>query len=101
MKAEVDKPDINKLVNSPTGLNNLDVGKLKTFPVDLKGLSDVVDNEVVKNTKFNTRKKKADNLNKKIPDATALIDIKQYNTDKQNLEKEMDMLMRKSQIQVV
>ena len=101
MKAEVDKPDINKLVNFPTGLNNLDVGKLKTFPVDLKRLSDVVDNEVVKNTKFNTRKKKADNLDKKIPDATTLIDIKQYNTDKQNLEKEMEMLMRKSQIQVV
>ena len=101
LKAEVDKPDINKLVNFPTGLNNLDVGKLKTSPVDLKRLSDVVDNEVIKNTKFNTRKKKADNLDKKIPDATTLIDIKQYNTDKQNLEEEMEMLMRKSQIQVV
>ena len=42
------------MVNVPTGLNNLkqvddlDVGKLKTVPVDLKKLSDVVDNEVVK-----------------------------------------------------
>ena len=51
MKAEVDKLDINKLVNVPTGLNNLktkvddlDVGKLKTVPVDLKKLSDVVTN---------------------------------------------------------
>ena len=42
-KAEVDKLDINKLVNVPTSLNNLktkvddlDVGKLKTVPVDLK-----------------------------------------------------------------
>ena len=33
---------------------NLDVGKLKTVPVDLKKLSDAVENEVVKNTKFNT-----------------------------------------------
>ena len=47
---------INKLVNVPTSLNNLktkandlDVGKLKTVPVDLKRLSDVVDNKVVKN----------------------------------------------------
>ena len=55
MKAEVDKKDINKLVNVPASLNNskrrvdaLNFGKLKTVPVDLKKLSDIVDNEVVK-----------------------------------------------------
>ena len=49
LKAEVEKGDINKLVNVPTGLNNLktkvndlDVDKLKTVPIDLKKLSDVV-----------------------------------------------------------
>ena len=54
LKAEVDKLDINKLVNVPTSLNNLkikvddlDVGKLKTAPVELKKLSDVVGNEVI------------------------------------------------------
>ena len=43
LKAEVDKLDINKLVNVPTSLNNLkrkvddsDIGKLKTNPIDLK-----------------------------------------------------------------
>ena len=43
------------MINVPTGLNNLktkaddlDVGKLKTVPADLKKLSDVVDNEVLK-----------------------------------------------------
>ena len=43
LKAEVDKLDINKHVNVPTGLNNLktkvkdlNVGKFKTVPVDLK-----------------------------------------------------------------
>ena len=94
LKAEVDELDINKLVNVPTSLNNLqtkvddlDVGKLKTVPVDLKKLNDVVDNEVVKSTLFNTLKTKVNNLEKKIPDATALIHINQYNTDKQNLEK--------------
>ena len=57
MKAEVDKLDF---VNVPTGLNDLktkvddlDVGKLKTVPVDLKKISGVVNNEVVKNTTFN------------------------------------------------
>ena len=94
MKAEVDKLDINKLVNVPTSLNNLkakvddlDVDKLKTVPVDLNKLSYVVDNEVVKYTKSNTLKTKVNSLEKKIPDATTLIHINQYNTDKQNLEK--------------
>ena len=41
LKAEVDKLDINKQINAPTSLNNLktkiddvDLGKLKTVPVD-------------------------------------------------------------------
>ena len=86
--------DINKLVNFPTSLNNLktklddlDVEKLKTVPIELKKLSDAVDNDLVKNTKFNTLKTKVNSLEKKIPDATTLIHINQYNTDKQNLEK--------------
>ena len=87
LKAEVNKLDINKLTNVPTSLNNsktkvddLDVGKLKTPPVDLKKLSDVVNNKVVKSTKFNTLKTKVNNLEKKIFDATTLIHINQYNT---------------------
>ena len=50
LKAEVDKLDINKLVNVPTSLNNLktkvrdfDVVKLKIAPVDLNKLSEVVE----------------------------------------------------------
>ena len=103
LKAEVDKLDINNLVNVPSSLNNLktklddlDVGKLKTVPVDLKKLNDVVDNEVVKNMKFNMLKTKVNNLEKKIPDPTTqLILINQHNTDKQNLEKKMEMLIKK------
>ena len=82
------------MVNVPTSLNNLktkvddlDVGKLKTVPIDLKNLSDVVDNEVIKNTKFNTLRTKVNDLEKKISDATTLIHINQYNADKQNLER--------------
>ena len=87
MKAEVDKLDINNLTNVSTSLNNLKtkvddlyVGKRKTVPVDLKKISDAVDNEVVKNTKFNTLKTKVNNLENKIPDATTLIHINQNNT---------------------
>ena len=102
LKAEVDKLGINKLVKVPNSLNNvktkvddLDVGKLKTAPIDLKNLSHVV-NEVVKNTKFNTlQTKENDNLEKKIPDATKLIQRNQCITDKQILEKKMPMLKKK------
>ena len=53
-------------------------------------LNDVVDNEVVKNTKFNTPKTKVNDLENKIPDASTLIWLNQYNTDKQNLGKTTD-----------
>ena len=79
--------------NLNTKVDGLDVGKLKTVPVNLKKLSDVVDNEFVKNKKFNSLKTKANNLDQKIPDATTLIHISQYNTDKQNLEENIEMIM--------
>ena len=92
MEAVVEKLDINKLVNVATSLNSiktkeddLDVGKLKKFPVDLIKLSDIVDNKVVKNTKFDTLRTKANKLEKKIPDATTLIQINQCHADKQSL----------------
>ena len=79
MKAEFDKLYIKKLTNVSTSVNNLktevdklDVGKLKTFPVDLEKINDVADNEVDENTKFNTLRRKVNNLEKKIPDATTL-----------------------------
>ena len=94
LKAEVDKVDVNKLLNVPTSLNNLKskvndqvVGNLKTALIDLKKLSDIVSKEVVKNAEFNTLNTKVNNLEKKVSDATTLIHINQYNTDKQNLEK--------------
>ena len=103
MKAIVDKVYITKLINVSTNLNNvktkvdnLDVSKLKTVPVDLKKFSDAVDNEVVKNTRFNILKTKVNNLEKKIPDATTLIHINQYNTDNQNFEKRIEILIKKN-----
>ena len=79
LKAEVSKLDINKLVKVPTSLNNSN--------------TKVIDNEVVKNTKFNTLKTKVNKLEKKIPGAITLIHINQYNKDKQNLEKKMELLI--------
>ena len=48
------EPPLKKKYTSVTP--HLDVAKLKTVPVDLIKLSDVVANKVVKNTKFNTQK---------------------------------------------
>ena len=97
MKVEVDKLDIAKMVNVQTSFNNLetnvhnsDAGKLKTVPWKiLEKISDVVDNQVVKNTKFCTPETKVNTSEKKISDGTKLIHIIQYNTDKQNLEKQI------------
>ena len=44
---------------------------------------------------------KVNSSEKEIPDATTLIHINQYNTDKQNLEKKMKMLIKKYQMRVV
>ena len=83
-KGVVDKLELNKLVNVLTGLDNLrievedlDVDKLKTFPVDLKELGVVVSKEVVKNSKFNKLNSKVNNSDNSIPDATILIPINQ------------------------
>ena len=64
LKFDVDKLDIDKLKNLPTGLNSLkskidklDVDKLVPVPVDLSKLSDVVKNDVVKKDVFNAKVK--------------------------------------------
>ena len=49
-----------------TKVDDLDVTKLKNVPVDLKNLSDLIDNEVDKNTKLNTLKTEVNNVEKKL-----------------------------------
>ena len=107
-KAEVDKLSINKLVNVPTGLNNLktkvddlDVGKLKSVPKHLKKLIDIIYNQNIKNTKFKKLKTEANNLEKKIRVATTLIHLNQYNTSRQNLEKKTGDVDKKYHTQMV
>ena len=98
--------DDNKLAKAPAGLNdlktkvdNLDVGKLTTVPVDLIELGNVVSKEVIKKTVYNKLNTKVNNSEKKIPNT--LIKSNQYNTDKRNLEKISEMLRTKSQALVV
>ena len=59
------------LNNLKTKVDDLDVGNLKKY--SLKKLSDVMNKEIVKNTKFNKLNAKVNNLEKKIPGAATLI----------------------------
>ena len=65
LKSDVDKSDIDKLKNVPTGENNLkikvdklDVDKLVPAPVDLSKLSDVIKKDFVKKDVYNAKIKK-------------------------------------------
>ena len=93
---KVDKLDLNKLVNVLTSLDNLktkvdelDVRKLKTIPMNFKKLNNVVTKEVVKKTVYNKLNTKLNYLENKISDASTLIKLNQYNSHKQNLEKKI------------
>ena len=68
--------------NLKTKVNDLDAGKLKTVPVDLKKLNDATSKKVAKKPKFNELNTKVNSLENKISDATTLILINQYNIDK-------------------
>ena len=63
--------------NLKTKVDDLDVSKLKTAPIDLKKLSDVVNREVIKDTEFNKINTQLNKLDKNIDDATTLILINQ------------------------
>ena len=85
LKSNVDKLDIDKLKNAPSGLNRLkrkvdklDIGKLETTPVDLSKLSNAVKNDVVKKIEYNAKTK---NIEDKILDITTLVTKTSLKTD--------------------
>ena len=72
------------MVHVATGLNNLntkvgnfDVADLKTIPI-----SDVMSKQIVSDTKFNTLNVKINSLEKKIPDASTLVQTNQWRLEK-------------------
>ena len=76
------------LANLKTEVDKLDTSKLKTVPVDLSKLSNVVKNDVVKKTAYDTDKLDADKLEleKKIPDISNLVEKSDYNTKISEIE---------------
>ena len=73
--------------NSKTKVDDLGDGKLKTFPENLKILTDIVSKNIVKDKEWNILNRKVKNLKKGIPVATNSIHINQYNTENCSLEK--------------
>ena len=63
----------------------------------MQRLSDVKDNELVKNKTFDSLKTKVNNLEKNISDATTSVHINQCSIDKQSLEKKLAMLRKNTQ----
>ena len=53
----------SNLTSLKTEVDEIDADKLKTVPVDLAKLSNVVKNDVVKKTKYNKLVTKVDNIN--------------------------------------
>ena len=94
LKSDVDKLNIDKLKNLTSGLSNLkskvykvDIRKLETTPVDLSKLSDVVENEVIKKTKYNELVKKGNSIN--TTDSSNLVKKADYNTKINDIEKKI------------
>ena len=74
----------SNLASLKTEVHKIDVGNLKTVPVDLGKLSNVVKNEVVKKTVYNKIVTKVNNI------ATIRFVLKtKYDTDKTDLEKKI------------
>ena len=94
LKTEIKIRDMNKLVNFLSGFNNLKrkvdeigIDKLEILPLDLKNLSNVVSREVLEKTLYNKVNLKVNNSESRNVDASTLIQINQYNIDKQKLER--------------
>lgn len=64
---------------------------MKTDSTDLKEWSDIASKAVLKSTKFKKLKTKVRNVKEKSPDVFILIQTNQYNTEKHNFEKRMEI----------
>ena len=103
LKDEGDKLNINNLVNVPTSQNNvkakvddLDVGELKTLPINLKQLSDVVDKQIDKNAKFNTLEMEVNELDRKFLMRLLLFKLIKKTQINKIFRKKIEMLIKKT-----
>ena len=91
LKPEVDKLDIDKLENVPSGLNTLkskidelDISKLKITPSDFSKVSNPLKNEVVKKSEYDELIKKVNAI-----DTSKLVNKTNYNAKIKDIEDEI------------
>ena len=80
----------SNLSSVKTEIDNIDVEKLKTVPVDLSKLSNVVNNDVVKKTVYDKLVTKVNNI-----DISGLVLKTKYDIDKSDLEKKISDVDKK------
>ena len=73
-----------------TEVDKIHADKLKTVPVDLAKLSNVVKNDVIKKTEYNKLVKKIDNI-----DTTNFVSRTKYEKDGTNFEDKIDKIDKK------
>ena len=78
------------LASLKSNVDKLDINKLKTVPIDLSKLSNVVKNEVVKKTVYDKLVSKVNNI-----DTSRFVLKIKYDTDKSDLEKKISDSDRK------
>ena len=78
------------LANLKTEVDKIDIDKLKTVPNDLAKLSNVVKNDVVKKTAYNTLKTKID-----VIDTSGFVTRTKFTTDTNALEDKIDKVENK------
>ena len=80
----------SNLASLKTEVDKIDADKLKTVPVDLAKLSNVVKNDVVKKTEYNKLVTKVDNI-----DTTNLKKKNKYEKDATDFEDKIDKIDKK------
>ena len=86
----------SNLASLKTEVDKIDADKLKTVPVDLAKLSNVVKNDVVKKTEYNKLVTKVDNI-----DTTDFVKKSKYEKDGSDFENKINEIDKKYQILVL
>ena len=81
----------SNLASLKTEVDKIDVEKLKTFPVDLAKLSNVVKNDVVKTTEYNKLATKVDNI-----DTTNFVKEAKYEKDGSDFKDKINKIDKKN-----
>ena len=80
----------SNLASLKTDVDRIDADKLKTVPVDLAKLSNVVKNDVIKKTGYNKLVTKVDNI-----DTTNFVSRTKYEKDGTDFEDQIDKIDKK------